>query len=285
MGDDTTQPDGGSPQTSGGGPGFPRWLKWGLLGALAVLVLGYGAIFLYAEVINDSPDELDESDLDAALAGDSETDDGDEPAADEPAEEPAAAATTAPPATTAPGATAEEPPAAPAGGVWTVTDASELGYRVKEILFGVDTEGVGRTNEITGELTIEGTTVTSADFTVDVASITSDDSRRDGQFRGRIMTTDEFPEATFVLTEPIELGTEATEGATVETEATGDLTLRGVTQNVTFDVSARLESGLIGVLGNIPVVFEDYEIENPSFGGITTEDNGLLEFVLVFEAG
>ena len=166
-----------------------------------------------------------------------------------------------------------------------MTDASELGYRVKEVLFGVDTEAVGRTNQITGALTIDGTTVTTASFTVDVASISSDDSRRDGQFAGRIMSTDQFPEATFVLTAPIELGTEATEGAIVETEATGDVTLRGVTNNVTFDVSARLENGRIGVLGNIPVLFEDYGIDNPSFGGITTEDNGLLEFVLVFEEG
>ncbi len=50
------------------GSGFPRWLKWGLLGALAILVVGYGLIFLYAKVINDSPDELDQADLDAALA-------------------------------------------------------------------------------------------------------------------------------------------------------------------------------------------------------------------------
>ncbi len=44
-----------------------------------------------------------------------------------------------------------------------------------------------------------------------------------------------------------------------------------------------MANGKIGVLGNIPVVFADYSIANPSFGGVTTEDNGLLEFVLVFE--
>lgn len=49
---------------------FPKWLKWGLLGALAILIVGYGLIFLYAKVINDSPDELDQSDLEAALEAD-----------------------------------------------------------------------------------------------------------------------------------------------------------------------------------------------------------------------
>ena len=99
-----------------GGPAFPKWLKWGLIGALAVLVLGYGAIFLYAKVINDSPDELDESDLDAALSIDDTTPEpaeepAAEPAADDTDDEPAAETTAPadPPATTT--APADEAPA------------------------------------------------------------------------------------------------------------------------------------------------------------------------------
>lgn len=266
--DTTTAGDGGS--------GFPKWLKWSLFGALGILVVGYGLIFLYAKVINDSPDELDEDDLVAALADD--TTEQAERAEDGTIDGDGAAEASEPANTEA-----TEADVAADSGVWNVTDESELGYRVKEILFGVDTEGVGRTNQITGSLVIDETQVTEAEFVVDVASISSDDSRRDGQFRGRIMSTDEFPEAVFTLTEPIELGTEAIEGATVEATATGELTLRGVTNPVTFDVSARLENGKIGVLGDIPVVFADYSIANPSTSGITTEDNGLLEFVLVFE--
>ena len=56
-----------------------------------------------------------------------------------------------------------------------------------------------------------------------------------------------------------------------------------MTRSVTFDVTAEAGDDRIGVLGNIPVQFADYEIDNPSTSGITTEDNGLLEFVLVFE--
>lgn len=281
---DNTADDETGIDTAGGGSGFPRWLKWGLLGALAVLVVGYGLIFLYAKVLNDSPDELGEGDLDAALAvGTTDQPTATRPAATQPSQPSEPSEPTAP-AATDPAATQPEPSSDDvAAGTWRITQESELGYRVKEILFGVDTEGVGRTNEIRGSLVIDGTQVTDAQFTVDVATIESDDGRRDGQFRGRIMSTDDFPTATFTLTEPIELGTEAVEGAAVDTSATGDLTLRGVTNPVTFDVSARLENGRIGVLGNIPVVFADYEIGVPSVGGISTEDNGLLEFVLVFE--
>lgn len=248
-------PDNSEPTT--GGPSFPKWMKWALLGALALLIVGYGLVFLYAKVLNDSPDELSTSDLDAALST----------------------------GTTVDGAAAEgtQPTGIdPNGSVWMVTDESEIGYRVKEVLFGVDTEAVGRTNQITGSLTIAGSEVTAAEFVVDVASISSDESKRDGQFRGRIMSTDEFPEAVFTLTEPIALGTSPADGVEVATSATGELTLRGVTNPVAFDLTAKLENGKIGVLGNIPVVFADYSIANPSIGGITTQDHGLLEFVLVF---
>ena len=155
---------------------------------------------------------------------------------------------------------------------------------MKEIINGFDTEGVGETDQITGELVIEGTTVTAASFTVDMTTFESDSSRRDGQFDGRIMSVDQFPTATFVLTEPIEFGAVPADGEQITAEATGELTLRGVTNPVTFDLVAQTSEGRIGVLGDIPVVFADYEIPNPSFGTISTEDNGLLEFVLVFDA-
>ena len=44
------------------------WLKRGLVAAVAPVALGYGAIFFYANVLNDSPDALDGSDLSDAVA-------------------------------------------------------------------------------------------------------------------------------------------------------------------------------------------------------------------------
>lgn len=272
--------------------GIPKWAKRTVLGLVAAVVLFFGAIFLYAEVLNDSPDEFTASDLDAALEVGSTT----TPSAPAttatttpPADDAAYATTTPAPVESAPVATATTAPSttltttAAAGSSWVATGASQVGYRVEEILFGVDTTAVGRTDQVDGSLTIAGTQVTAVEFSVDVASIESDDSRRDNQFRGRIMSADEFPTATFVLTAPIEMGAEPADGVEVTTTATGELTLRGATQPVTFDVVAKQDNGLIGVQGSIPVVFADYGIANPSFTGITTEDNGLVEFVLVFQ--
>ena len=271
-----------------------RWALWAVIGVVAVVALGFGAILIYANFINDPADELTTDDLTERLtdptttAPDTTTDTTTDTTADTTAPEVTAADTTlpdvAPPPTLPDDANATTDSDIDAvSGVWLATEASELGYRVEEILFGVNTAGVGRTNQITGSLTIDGTAVTDADFEVDMASVESDDSRRDGQFRGRIMTVSEFPTADFVLTEPIEFGTIPEPGEQISATATGDLTLRGVTNTVTFEVTAQLQNDRIGVLGNIPVVFADYDIVNPSIAGITTEDNGLLEFVLVFE--
>jgi len=268
----------------------PRWAKWTAGGLVLAVILFFGAILLYAKVLNDSPDEFSAADIDARLeaaaADDTTPVSGSAPTVETTASPVVTSVADSVVTSVTPGATTSAtttPVAATGGTTWAATEQSEVGYRVKEVLFGVDTTAVGRSNQVTGSLTIDGTTVTSTDFSVDVATITSDEGRRDNQFRGRIMSADEFPTATFSLTEPIELGVEATDGAAVTANATGELTLRGVTQPVTFEVTAKMENGLIGVQGSIPVVFADYGIANPSTSGITTEDNGLVEFVLVFE--
>jgi polyisoprenoid-binding protein YceI len=183
-------------------------------------------------------------------------------------------------ATTAAGAAADAP--ASFDGTWLARAGSQAGYRVKEVLFGQSAEAVGRTSNVDGALTISGTTIETAAISIDLASVTSDDSRRDNQFRGRIMDVARYPTATFMLTSPIELGSLPADGATVTVPATGDLTVRGVKKPVTVDVTAQRSGGTISVNGTIPVVFADYGIPDPSFGPASVEDHGEIEFLVTF---
>ncbi|HXJ62596.1 MAG TPA: YceI family protein [Actinomycetota bacterium] len=127
--------------------------------------------------------------------------------------------------------------------------------------------------------------MTDAKFTVDMTSVTSDESRRDDQFNGRIMETATYPTATFELSKPVDLGKLPADGGTGNSTATGDLTLHGVTKSVTFPVQAQRSGDTFEVAGQIPVTFADYGISNPSFGFVTTEDHGVLEFRLAFTRG
>jgi len=55
----------------------------------------------------------------------------------------------------------------------------------KEILFGQSVTAVGRTTAVTGEMALQGSSVTGASFTVDLTMVKSDSGQRDGQFQGR----------------------------------------------------------------------------------------------------
>jgi polyisoprenoid-binding protein YceI len=170
----------------------------------------------------------------------------------------------------------------PVTGTWTVGSGSTVGYRVNEVLLGQSATAVGRTHTITGHLTIAGTSVTAATFSVPMDTIHSDKSQRDAQFDGRIMDVAQYPTGTFTLTSPIDLAPLPASGVIKDYTAHGQLTLHGTTRAVTFTLTAELKGGHIEVAGDIPVLFSDYNIQNPSFAGfVTTQDHGLLEFLLI----
>jgi polyisoprenoid-binding protein YceI len=183
---------------------------------------------------------------------------------------------------TAPGATA--PPSTGAGidGTWNVAPGSQAGYRVPETLFGQSTEAVGRTSGVSGTMTIAGSTVGDAMLQVDMTTVTSDQSQRDGQFRGRIMDVSTYPTATFDLTSPIDLGSVPADLAEVQAKASGELTMHGVTKPVTIDVAARRNGATIEVTGALPITFADWGISNPSLGPASVGDHGTMEFAVVF---
>jgi len=191
---------------------------------------------------------------------------------------------TSPAATTSPQASSSsETSSGSIDGTWNVGSASVVGYRVHETLLGQSNTATGRTSSVTGSLTVAGDTVTTGSFTADLTTVASDRSQRDHQFQGRIMNTATYPTATFKLTQPVVLGSEPADGVTVTKQATGDLTLHGVTKSITFAVSVKKTGSTIAASGSVPIVFADYNIANPSFAGtVTTDDHGTLEFLLNF---
>ena len=210
-----------------------------------------------------------------------------------------ATATAAPAATSAAApitpATATPTTAAASGvdGTWQVDTSigsfadftnSFVGYRVQEQLASIGaTTAVGRTPEVSGSLTIAGTTVTAVEITADLTALESDERNRDRQLQRQGIETGTFPTATFVLTSPIELGSIPADGTATEAVATGDLTLHGVTNRVEITLQAKLSGDTIIVAGSLPIAFADYDIAKPtSFNVLTIADNGIMEMQLFF---
>lgn len=206
-----------------------------------------------------------------------------------PSASPGAVASAA--ATDAPSAATSAIPATAGGdlaGTWTIGADSIVGYRVRERLanLSADSDAVGRTSQISGEVTIAGADdalqVTAASFSVDMTTITSDRGMRDNRLRSSGIETDAFPTSTFVLTAPVGVPPEAASGAAVEVALTGDLTLHGVTKSVTIPAQAQLQDGKIQIVGSLTFPFSDYAIEAPNIAGfVSVEEEGTLEFLVV----
>jgi len=167
-------------------------------------------------------------------------------------------------------------------GRWRVSADSQVGYRVDEVLFGQNVTAVGRTNAVSGFVTIDSSTVTAAEFSVDMTTVQSDEPKRDAQFASRIMDVLNYPTSTFVLESPFAV-TEAALVSTATHQARGMLTLRGASKSVEVTVISTVRDGRVSVVGEIPIVFAEWGIPNPSIPGISTEDAGVLEFNLVLE--
>ncbi|WP_138735130.1 YceI family protein [Modestobacter excelsi] len=163
-------------------------------------------------------------------------------------------------------------------GTWTVSAGSSAGYRVHEVLNGADVTVAGTTDQVTGTVVIAGGDLADAEVTVDVASVTTDSGQRDSYFRGNVMDVDEFPTATFAVTQPADLP-ELT-GAPVTVPVTGELTLKGVTRQVQTEVSVVRTGAGVDVSGSVPVTFGDHGIDAPSLGFVRVDDQGAVEFFL-----
>jgi polyisoprenoid-binding protein YceI len=247
--------------------GGRRWLRWVIGGVVVLVVLLVGGPFVYIHFIEGkAPAPLSLSTETTAAPG-------------------ATSSSVAAASTTSSAAGDSGASSTSVDGTWKVGAGSVAGYRIKETLFGQSNTAVGRTSSITGSVAIAGSEVPSGHFTVDMTTVKSDQSQRDHQFQGRIMDTAQFPTATFVLTKPISLGAVPADGVTITESASGNLTLHGTTKPVTFTVQARRSGSTISVSGSIPIVFADYNIDNPSGGPAQTSDNGTLEFLINFAHG
>ncbi|TVP71306.1 MAG: YceI family protein [Nitriliruptor sp.] len=158
-----------------------------------------------------------------------------------------------------------------------------LGFRIDEELTTVGaTTAVGRTPEVEGTLSLDGSVLAEATVIGDLTALTTDIRQRDGRTQ-RAMNTDTHATATFELTEPVDLGTEPVPDDRLGVDATGELTLNGVTQPVT----ATIEGILLGagdrllVTGSFEVLLSDHDLVAPSAPiVVSVADAATVEFQL-----
>lgn len=171
-------------------------------------------------------------------------------------------------------------------GRWTVAAGSSLSYRVSEPL---DVTVVGRTEAVQGDVDVRvdgpdlSPTLTGGTVRADLRELRSDAAERDSALRGRILETEEFPDAVFTLQGPVDLGPVAP-GEPTRVEVPGTLTVRGRTASKTADLTARWDGAELRIVGFLDISLADYAVEVPRVGGVSTiNDDARIEVDLVIE--
>lgn len=165
-------------------------------------------------------------------------------------------------------------------GTWQVAEGSQAGYRLGEVLSGEQVTVVGRTEVMNGAFVVDGGMLQGAEVVVDTATIATDESARDAYFRRALNTTD-FPQATFVLTQPVDVSAVGSAPEPTTVDVSGTLTFHGVSNDVTANLQVKRTTAGIEIVGAVPVTLADYGLEAPDLGFVTVEPTGTIEMLLV----
>ena len=153
-------------------------------------------------------------------------------------------------------------------------ESGEATYSVPETFAASNlaTVAVGRTTTLSGTIDLDGV----SEISIDLTTFRSDQSRRDSNI-ARLFAGDPFAVFTssgFSVPEGVVVGEVFT------TSVTGNLTIRGVTQEVRWDIEGRIENGALQIRGATDIVITDFGFDPPSIAGIVTvEDEARLEVV------
>jgi len=176
-------------------------------------------------------------------------------------------------------------------GAWQITSGSLAGYRVKEQFAGQTSthEAVARTSDVSGQVTITNSggtyQMTSAKVTVQLSNLASVDqvagynvTNRD-RIVQRSLGVSSYPAAVFQA-QNVSLPAGVETGQAVTVSVPGQLTVHGVTKNVTATLQLRVSGGTAQIAGSIATNMTDYGISPPSVGFTTVQPAVTVEFHL-----
>ena len=166
-------------------------------------------------------------------------------------------------------------------------------FEIDEVLSGNPTHVVGSTDQVVGQVRVDTDDLSTTEFSeiiINARTLETDSDRRNRAMRGPIILdsgSDANELITFVVTTVDGLSGPATVGDGFDFTITGDLTIKGSTQQVSFDVTASLvdETTLEGS-ATTDVTRDMFEIGIPSVANVADVTNEvLIGFDFVAAAG
>lgn len=147
-------------------------------------------------------------------------------------------------------------------------EGSTARYRVREQLMGRDfpNDAVGETKSLTGAISFDrdGKVIADASkFTLDAGTFVSDQNRRDGYVRGRLLDANTYPTVTLVPTEVKGVKLPLPKSGTAPLEMKADLTVRGVTRPTVWKGTAEFKDGQVAGTAATSFTFDDIKMDQP----------------------
>lgn len=204
-------------------------------------------------------------------------------------------APTAPPPSPTPTPAVAAVPATPLTGEHTyvvVPSDSEARYLAKEEFFkgalaklGIKAglaDVVGKTQDIEGEIHIDfdnlSAPLSDTFFTVNIATLKTDQNRRDKWIRDNGPRLASYPLAKFQATAIENAPASYKQRQEATFQLVGDLTIRKITRPVSFDVSASVTGDTLKGVATTRLLMSDFGIEPPSFANtLSVQDEFGLE--------
>jgi polyisoprenoid-binding protein YceI len=158
------------------------------------------------------------------------------------------------------------------------TDDSEVRFILNEMLRGAPNTVTGRTDQIAGQIAVDFANPQNSqvgEIRISARSLATDNELRNRAIRSAILQSaeDRFEFISFVPTEVTGLPSSVTIGEPFEFEITGDLTIRDVTNPVTFSVTVTPDSETrIEGTATAAVQRGDFNLEIPSVPSVADVD-------------
>ena len=164
-------------------------------------------------------------------------------------------------------------------------------FEIDEVLNGNPTHVVGTTDQVVGQIRVDVTDLSSIEFSeiiVNARTLDTGSERRDRAMRGPIVLdsgSDENELITLVVTSIEGLSGEAAVDESFEFTVNGDLTIKGNTQPVTFDVMVTLvDDDTVEGSATANITRDMFQIGIPSVASVADVTNEVLiglEFIAV----
>ncbi|HEY7704229.1 MAG TPA: YceI family protein [Acidimicrobiia bacterium] len=175
------------------------------------------------------------------------------------------------------------PPVEGSGEVYAIAQGgSTATFEIDEELRGRPNRVVGSTSDVVGNIRVDTADASASSvgtIIISARTFATDSAFRDRAIRGPVILNSADDDFEFITFEPISvegLSGPIVEGEELDFQVTGNLTVRGATAPVTFDVTAALRNGNIEGTAETTINRSDFGIGIPSVPSVANVSEEVL---------